>query len=76
MSKTVTSQAINLQPEPDGQANAEHHLSTNINLGWQKLEHYYQKLDDTPIYVAAVISHLINQSVDEKLAVLPILIAS
>jgi hypothetical protein len=54
---TTTSQAIDSLAEPDEQTTAEHHLSTNINLGWQKLEQYYRKLDDTPVYVAAVILH-------------------
>ncbi|KAI7205321.1 hypothetical protein KC316_g304 [Hortaea werneckii] len=30
-------------------------LSTNINLAWQKLNHYYERLEDTSIYVAAVV---------------------
>jgi hypothetical protein len=50
----ATLQAINSQPEPDKQATAEHHLSTNINLEWQKLDEYYQN------------SRLINQSIDER----------
>jgi hypothetical protein len=54
---TITSQAIVALAEPDEQTTAEHHLSTNINLGWQKLEQYHCKLDDTPVYVAAVILH-------------------
>lgn len=33
------------------------HLSTNINLAWQKLNHYYERLDDSSIYVAAVVLH-------------------
>jgi hypothetical protein len=35
----------------------EHHFSTNINLGWQKLDHYYTLTDSTPIYSAAVFLH-------------------
>ena len=35
----------------------EHHFSTNINLGWQKLDHYYTLTDSTPIYRAAVFLH-------------------
>lgn len=38
-------------------ATFETHLSTNINLGWQKLNDYYDKLGDTSIYVAAVVLH-------------------
>lgn len=36
---------------------AQHHFSTNINAGWQKLNEYYKRLDDTIIYVAAVVLH-------------------
>ncbi|KAL1581732.1 hypothetical protein WHR41_09424 [Cladosporium halotolerans] len=35
----------------------EHHFSTNINLGWQKLDEYYTKLDQWPIFCAAVVLH-------------------
>jgi hypothetical protein len=35
----------------------EVHFSTNINLGWQKLNEYYFRWDDTSIYRAAVILH-------------------
>ena len=36
---------------------AEHHFSINIKLAWQKLESYYTRLDNTPLYVAAVVLH-------------------
>lgn len=42
---------------PDDQTTFEHYISTNINAGWQKLEHYYRKLDDSPVYVAATVLH-------------------
>lgn len=32
-------------------------LKLNIQLGWQKLNEYYTKLDDTEVYVAAVALH-------------------
>lgn len=32
-------------------------LRLNIQLGWQKLDEYYKKLDDTEVYVAAVALH-------------------
>jgi len=32
-------------------------LKLNIQLGWQKLNEYYMKLDDTEIYVAVVVLH-------------------
>jgi hypothetical protein len=35
----------------------EHHFSTNINLGWQKLDEYYARLDQSPIFCAAVVLH-------------------
>jgi hypothetical protein len=43
-------------PEPEYLA-AEHHFSTNINLGWQKLDEYYARLDQSPIFCAAVVLH-------------------
>ena len=36
---------------------AEHHFSINIKLAWQKLDSYYTRLDNTPLYVAAVVLH-------------------
>jgi len=36
---------------------AEHHFATNIKLAWQKLDSYSNKLNNTPIYVAAVVLH-------------------
>jgi hypothetical protein len=42
---------------PDEYMTAEHHLSTNIKLAWQKLDEYYEKLDNNPVYVAAVVLH-------------------
>jgi hypothetical protein len=36
---------------------AEHYFSTNINLGWQKLDEYYTRLDQSPIFCAAVVLH-------------------
>jgi hypothetical protein len=35
----------------------ENHFSTNVNLGWQKLNSYYKKTDETLIYRAAVVLH-------------------
>jgi len=35
----------------------EHHFSANINAVWQKLNAYYTRTDDTPIYRAAVFLH-------------------
>ena len=37
---------------PADQMTFYHHLSTNINLVWQKPNEYYAKLDDSPIFVA------------------------
>ena len=36
---------------------AEHHFSINIKLAWQKLDNYYTRLDNTPVYIAAVVLH-------------------
>jgi hypothetical protein len=30
-------------------------LCIGINLGWKKLDEYYQKTDQSPVYVAAVV---------------------
>jgi hypothetical protein len=35
----------------------EHHFSANINAAWQKLNEYYTRTDDTPIYRLAVFLH-------------------
>lgn len=35
----------------------EHHFSIHINLAWQKLNDYYNKTDDTPLYVTVVVLH-------------------
>jgi hypothetical protein len=36
---------------------SQHHFNHNINAAWQKLDHYYQLSDNTPIYRAAVFLH-------------------
>jgi hypothetical protein len=33
------------------------HFSTAVNVGWQKLEYYYNKSDITPIHRAVVLLH-------------------
>jgi hypothetical protein len=33
------------------------HFKININLAWKKLNEYYEKLDETPVYYAAVALH-------------------
>jgi hypothetical protein len=35
----------------------EKHFSHNLNAAWQKLDAYYTRTDDTPIYRAAVFLH-------------------
>ena len=35
----------------------EHHFKFNVNLAWQKLNEYYERLDDTPVYTAALVLH-------------------
>ncbi|KAJ6437048.1 cerato-platanin [Purpureocillium lavendulum] len=41
---------VDQYPEPD-------HFRININLGWKKLDEYYNKLDETPIYYASLALH-------------------
>ena len=41
---------VNQYPEPE-------HFKVNINLGWKKLDEYYNKLDKTPIYYASLALH-------------------
>jgi hypothetical protein len=36
----------------------EAHYTTNINLGWQKLDYYYNKTDITPVHRVVVFLHL------------------
>lgn len=43
--------------DPAQYLNFEHHFSTNINAGWQKLDEYYRLTDRTPIYRAATLLH-------------------
>jgi hypothetical protein len=49
--------ATQLTAIPDEQLTAEDHFSINIDLAWQKLDQYYSKLDESPVYVAAVVLH-------------------
>lgn len=50
------------QPElPDTFATSRHHLSAAINLGWIKLDQYYNRLDDNDIYIAAVLLHPVQK---------------
>ena len=42
---------------PDDLTASEHHFAINIKLAWSKLDNYYSKLDNTPVYVAAVVLH-------------------
>lgn len=53
----MTNVASQITTIPDSQTTSEHHLSTNINAGWQKLNDYYMKRDDTPVYIWAVVLH-------------------
>lgn len=36
---------------------SEAHCAINVNLGWERLDEYYTLLDNTHIYVAAVVLH-------------------
>ena len=52
-----TSTADSLSALPATQSTAERHFNINIKLAWQKINDYYSKLDNTPIYIAAVVLH-------------------
>jgi hypothetical protein len=54
-SNTFTSDSLSALPE--AQSTAERHFNINIRLAWQKMNDYYTKLDNTPLYVAAVVLH-------------------
>ncbi|EXU94742.1 hAT family dimerization domain protein [Metarhizium robertsii] len=41
---------VNQYPEPE-------RFSVNINLGWKKLDEYYNRLDETPIYYTSLALH-------------------
>lgn len=32
-------------------------LCVGVNLGWKKLDEYYQETDQSPVYVVAVVLH-------------------
>jgi hypothetical protein len=49
--------ATQLRALPDEQTTAEAHFSINIDLAWTKLNQYYSKLDNSPVYVAAIVLH-------------------
>ena len=53
--KARTAEAT-IEDYPDQEA-IEDHYDININAAWSKLEKYYKKLDDTPVYYAAVLLH-------------------
>jgi hypothetical protein len=42
--------AAHRYPDPE-------HFKVNINLGWKKLDKYYSRLDETPVYYAAIALH-------------------
>lgn len=45
-----------LQNYPD-QEHMEDHFEINVTAGWRKLQKYYAKLDETPVYYASVLLH-------------------
>ncbi|KAK5728123.1 hypothetical protein LTS12_027362 [Elasticomyces elasticus] len=47
---------LHLTAEPDD-LGSEHYLRFNIKSVWTKLIDRYEKLDDTPVYVAEVVLH-------------------
>ncbi|RKK77232.1 hypothetical protein BFJ70_g17135 [Fusarium oxysporum] len=42
--------AAHRYPDPE-------HFKVNINLCWKKLDKYYSRLDETPVYYAAIALH-------------------
>lgn len=54
---SVTSVTEHLSTLLDNTLSAEHHFSINIKLAWKKMNDYYTKLDNNPIYIAAVVLH-------------------
>lgn len=46
-----------LEPSYDDKNKFWSHLATSVNRGWIKLDDYYTRLDDTPVYVAAMVLH-------------------
>ncbi|KGQ02732.1 hypothetical protein BBAD15_g12049 [Beauveria bassiana D1-5] len=51
LAKLEKAKAMVLQyPEPE-------HFKVNINLAWKKLDEYYNKLDETPIYYTSLALH-------------------
>ena len=50
-------EAEDRSPEETTCIASERHFSTNINAAWQKLNDYYERLDDNVVYVAAVVLH-------------------
>jgi hypothetical protein len=43
--------------EDDEMLEYQKHFLTNINLGWQKMDNYFNKTDATPIYRVVVVLH-------------------
>jgi hypothetical protein len=43
--------------ENDEGARTNKHIATSLDNCWGKLDEYYRMLDDTPVYVAAIILH-------------------
>ena len=53
----VNQYPIDETAEPDDATTAERHFNLNIKLAWKKMDEYYAKLDNSPLYVAAVVLH-------------------
>jgi hypothetical protein len=43
--------------ENDEGARTNKHIATSLDNCWGKLDEYYRMLDDTPVYIAAIILH-------------------
>ena len=55
--EAATAVASQIEAISKQQTTAEHHFSVNINLAWLKLNKYYSMLDNTLVYMAAVVLH-------------------
>lgn len=45
-----------MEDYPDQEA-IEDHYAINLNRGWLKLQKYFKKLNETPVYYTAVLLH-------------------
>jgi hypothetical protein len=39
------------------ESHPDEHFKVQINIAWRKLDEYYNRLDDAPVYLAALALH-------------------